>query len=146
MTRAQCILHRGNQILMVKHRLDGEEWWCLPGGGVMPSETPAQAVLRELEEECHVHGRIVRQTGYAMDIDHTETITYLVDIDCQDPKMGSDPEFTADHQILVDMQWLRLAEIPERDRAYLFSAGLMNIPAFLEEVSRWGDSLSYPLE
>lgn len=48
MTRAQCILHRGNQILMAKHRVDGDEWWCLPGGEVEPGETPQKAALREL--------------------------------------------------------------------------------------------------
>jgi hypothetical protein len=37
-----------------------------------------------------------------------------------------------------------LAEIPERDRAYLWAAGLLNVPEFLEEVSGWGDAISYP--
>jgi hypothetical protein len=58
--------------------------------------------------------------------------------------MGTDPEFTTVDQILVDLRWLTLAEIPERDRAYLWAAGLLNVSAFLEEVSSWGDALSYP--
>lgn len=63
MPRAQCIVTRGRLILMAKHSQGGLEWWCLPGGGVEPGETPEQAALRELGEECGVIGRIVRQTS-----------------------------------------------------------------------------------
>ncbi len=75
-----------------------------------------------------------------------ETITFLGEIGIQEPHIGSDPEFTQDDQILVDLRWLTLDEIPERDRAYLWAAGLMSIPVFLEEVSHWGDELSYPIQ
>ena len=131
---------------MVKHRLNGEEWWCLPGGGVEPSETPAHAALRELEEECRVSGKIIRQIGRAADADDIETITFLIEIGVQKPMIGNDPEFAHDDQILAGIRWLTLAEIPERDRAYLWAAGLMNLPVFLDEVSHWGDALSYPAE
>jgi 8-oxo-dGTP pyrophosphatase MutT (NUDIX family) len=143
MIRAQCIIHRGNKILMVKHRLDGSEWWCLPGGGVEPYETPPDAALRELDEECCVRGKIVSQTGHMIEGFEEESVTFLVDIDKQEPHIGVDPEFSV-NQILVDVRWLTLAEIPERDRAYLWAAGLLSVPEFLEEVSSWGDELSYP--
>lgn len=146
MNRAQCIIHRGNQILMAKHHMNDDEWWCLPGGGVEPQETPAEAALRELEEECCVKGKILQQTAQVIDGLGIETITFLVEIGNQEPQMGADPEFTHDDQILVDVRWLTLAEIPERDRAYMWAAGLMNIPVFLEEVSSWGDELSYPTQ
>ena len=144
MIRAQGIVHRGQQILMAKHRFDGDEWWCLPGGGIEPGESPQQAALRELEEECCVVGKILRQTNHSVDGRGIECVTFLIDIGDQVPHMGSDPEFSGDVQILVDLRWLTLAEIPERDRAYLWAAGLMSIPIFLEEASRWGDALSYP--
>ncbi len=146
MTRAQCLIHRGKQILMVKHSMYGEEWWCLPGGGVEKSETPSEAALRELVEECRVSGNIIRQTGQATDAEGIETVTFLIDIGVQEPTIGNDPEFARDDQILVDMRWLTLAEIPERDRAYLWAAGLLSIPIFLEEISHWGDALSYPTQ
>jgi len=129
---------------MVKHRMNGEEWWCLPGGGVEPQETSAEAALRELREECCVAGKILRQTtAYADDLG-VDTITFLVEIGNQEPHIGADPEFTQDDQILVNMRWLTLPEISERDRAYLWAAGLMCIPVFLDEVSSWGDEISYP--
>lgn len=73
-----------------------------------------------------------------------ETETFIIDIDNEEPRLGVDPDFIGMSQILVDMRWLSLAEIPERDRAYLWAAGLMSISVFLEEVSHWGDELSYP--
>ncbi len=129
---------------MVKHREDDEEWWCLPGGGVEAHETAAEAALGELREECCVVGKVVRQTSQAMDRAAIESVTFLVEIGDQVPHMGADPEFTHTDQIMVDLRWLTLVEIPERDRAYLWAAGLLNIPDFLEEVSSWGDALSYP--
>jgi 8-oxo-dGTP diphosphatase len=144
MTRAQCIIHRGNRILMVKHRLEGSEWWCLPGGGVEPDEIPSEAALRELEEECCVRGKILHQTSHVTDGSGIESVTFLIDIENQEPQMGVDPEFIGTEQILVELRWLTLAEIPERDRAYLWAAGLLSIPVFLEEVSNWGDEVSYP--
>ena len=146
MTRAQCLITRGRQVLMVKHRVNGEEWWCLPGGGVEAQETAAGAALRELEEECCVVGKILRKTAHAMDGFDIDTITFLVEIDTQEPHMGTDPEFTKEDQILADVRWLTLAEIPERDRAYIWAAGLMSVPGFVDEVSSWGDALSYPTQ
>ena len=58
--------------------------------------------------------------------------------------MGADPEFTFADQILADIRWMTLAEIPERDRAYLWAAGLLSVPGYVEQVSRWDDALSYP--
>ena len=59
----------------------------------------------------------------------------------------SDPE-AADGRTslaLVDMQWLRLSEIPERDRAFLWAAGLLGVGGFFSEVEKWGDDTSYPV-
>lgn len=144
MIRAQCIVNRGKKILMVKLHVNNEEWWCLPGGRIEPGETPAEAALRELDEECNLKGKIIRQTSHVKEGHGRETITFLVGIGAQEPQKGRDPQFSDDDQILVDMRWLALAEITERDRAYLWAAGLMNIPVFLEEASNWGDELSYP--
>jgi ADP-ribose pyrophosphatase YjhB (NUDIX family) len=144
MNRAQCIVHRDRQILMVKHRLSGEEWWCLPGGGVEASELPAAAVLRELKEECCVDGKVVRLLSTYTDDQDIDIITFLVEIDDQQPHLGQDPECVSREQILCDLRWLTLPEISERDRAYLWAAGLLCVPEFLAEVSSWGDCMSYP--
>lgn len=142
--RAQCIVHRNRKILMVRHRFEGQEWWCLPGGGVKSGEQAAVAALRELKEECCVDGRLVRLLSQYMDDQGSDSLTYLVDIGEQQPHRGADPEFTPGEQILREVRWLALDEICERDRAYLWAAGLLCIPEFLEELDSWGDEISYP--
>jgi 8-oxo-dGTP pyrophosphatase MutT (NUDIX family) len=144
MPRAQCIVVRENKILMVKHIVDGIEFWCLPGGGADPEENPEVAALRELKEECNVEGKIIRQTSLTMYGENDRHYTYLVDIGNQIPALGHDPELEAQNAILVDMQWLQLSELPERDRAFLWAAGLLGVPGYWEEIESWGDEISYP--
>ena len=149
--RAQCIVPKGNKLLMVKLSLqtDGHEFWCLPGGHIEEGETPAEAAVRELKEECCVEGKIVREMSLveyrsAESIHHFDRIhSFLMDIGSQEPAIGIDPGHEDDG--ILDVKWLTLAEIPERDRAYLWAAGLMDIREFFDEVFAWGDSISYPV-
>jgi ADP-ribose pyrophosphatase YjhB (NUDIX family) len=148
MPRVQAIVVRDGRVLMVKHHHRGEAYWCLPGGALEPGETPEEGALRELGEECKVDGVIVRRTSFVLDVYAGETYTFLVDIGDQRPSLGHDPEFAArgEAPILVDVQWLCLSEIPERDRAFLWAAGLLGVGDFLDEVERWGGDTSYPGE
>jgi len=143
-TRIQAIVVRGQRILMAKQRLKKREYWCLPGGGMEGDETLEEGVLRELKEECNVDGRVLRLTGNLIEASGVEAFTYLVDIGDQEPSLGHDPEVDPSAPILVDLQWLALNEVPERDRAFLWQAGLMTVPGFLEQVDGWGDAVSCP--
>lgn len=50
--RAAAIITRTGQVLL--HRVEGDTFWALPGGGVEPGESTAQALVREMHEELGV--------------------------------------------------------------------------------------------
>ena len=144
--RVQALVVRDGRILMAKVRQEGQEWWCLPGGGWEGGETQAEGALRELQEECCVQGRLVRQTSWWSEPNGNETVTFLVDIGAQQPRLGVDPEAVQAGvpQALVDVRFLRLDEITERDRAFVWAAGLLGVEEYWKLVESWGDELSYP--
>ena len=116
----------------------------MPGGAVEEGETPAEAAIRELGEECSITGTVVRETGVVVYSPHDKAYTFLIDIGNQEPRIGTDPEYGQTDQVLADVEWMTLSEIPERDRAFLWAAGLLGIEEFFAEVSGWGDSISCP--
>ena len=147
--RSQSMVIHGNRILLVEHQLFGRDFFNLPGGGIEENETPEQAALRELEEECRVKGTLVRPltVEYKPDLE-SRVFTFLVEIpEDAVAKTGIDPELPADEQSIIGVKWMRLDEIAERDRAYLFGAGLMRVPYFHDEVLMWdGEDISYPIK
>lgn len=53
--RSAAIVIKDGAVLLI-HRITPEkEYWTFPGGGVEAGETPAEAVVRELEEETTLH-------------------------------------------------------------------------------------------
>lgn len=140
--RAQCLITRGNKILMVKHKQDGIEYFCLPGGGIEDGETPEAAAVRELREECLVNGKNLQLVS---SISHDKHINYTfwADIGEQEPSLGEDPE-AKENPILIGVEWRTLDSICERDRAYMWAAGLFYVEYFAKELESWGDDISYP--
>lgn len=55
---ARCILHRGDEFLLVVHASfwhERDRRWGLPGGRIERGESPRVAVARELEEELDLY-------------------------------------------------------------------------------------------
>ena len=141
--RSQAMVCRDGKLLLVEHRMKGRDFFNLPGGGIEENETPEEAALRELNEEAGVSGKIVRPLAieYKPDLE-SRIFTFLVEIpdDAVPHKELSESE-----QTIVGVTWRTLEEIAERDRAYLFGAGLMRVPLFHDEVLKWpDDAISYP--
>ena len=138
-SRSQSIVVRGNKILLVKQN-SGKVFYCLPGGGIEPNETPEMAALRELKEECNVDGKIIMRTSVQYNPRNDgDVYTFLVDIAESKASAGIDPERS--RQTIIGVEWKQLDEISERDRAYLWSAGLKSIPAFYRILHSWGDDI-----
>ena len=147
--RSQAVVCRNGKLLLVEHRMKGRDFFNLPGGGIEEGEAPAEAALRELSEEAGVEGHVIRPLAieYKPDLE-SRIFTFLVEIpEDAVPQKGTDPELSEEEQTIVGVSWFSLREIPERDRAYLFGAGLMRIPEFHDEVLKWPDDvISYPME
>lgn len=50
---AVILIHKGRLLCMWRHK-NGEEYFCLPGGGIESGERPAQTAVRELQEETTI--------------------------------------------------------------------------------------------
>ena len=59
-SRSVAVVVRGGKILMERVFYFGHEFYTLPGGGIEEGETPEQAVIRELKEECGLDSTIIR--------------------------------------------------------------------------------------
>ncbi|MCL2774294.1 MAG: NUDIX hydrolase [Oscillospiraceae bacterium] len=144
--RCQCIVVRDNKILMVKHVQNNKSWLCLPGGGIEDDENADEGALRELQEECNVLGKIITKTSEVYEWTQGGMlihVTYLVDIGSQEPTLGYDPEVIG-VPILQGVGWYALNEVCERDRVFLWAAGLYQVETFAKELHSWGDDISYP--
>ncbi|WP_051710935.1 NUDIX domain-containing protein [Andreprevotia chitinilytica] len=56
-----AVIHNAAGEVLIQRRTMGD--WSLPGGGIDPNETPAQAMVREVWEETGLHVRPTRVLG-----------------------------------------------------------------------------------
>lgn len=146
--RSMALVVRDEKILMVQALRRGKLFWELPGGGIEAGETPEEAALRELQEECGLTGVICRPLNTLHCKNGSVEYVFLVDVSKeQKESVGSDPEVAeGTEQSIKDVCWKKLDELSERDRAFLWSRGLVEVDDFFELVWSWGDEISYPMQ
>ena len=145
--RCVAVVVRRGAILMEATEVNGRAFCAAPGGAVEKGETPEEAVLRELREECGLQGRVVRLLSVVRRREDKETREYAFEVavpEDQETVLGADPELPPDGQIIRDVRWMRLDEISERDRVFLWQYGLMQVGDFRETVLGWSDDVSWP--
>ncbi len=57
---------------------------------------------------------------------------------------GCDPEYEGEYNSLKEVVWMSLDEISEKDRAFLWSYGLMQVDGFFKIIKGWDNETSYP--
>ena len=146
--RSVVFVIRNKKILMEKLNYPSEgkdDFYSIPGGGIEDGETPEQAAIRELKEECGLDGTIVRKLSESYNHDRTEYAFEVKVPEDQEPILGYDPEEEGnENPPLREVLWLGLDELSEKDRAFLFGYGLMQIAGVYDEVKSWGSEISYP--
>ena len=144
-SRAVAIVIRDGKILMERVFYFGREFYTVPGGGIEPGETPEQAAIRELKEECGLDGRIVKPLSTVHKENGSAEYSFEVEVSKdQEAITGYDPEESTENPPLKEVLWLGLDEISEKDRAFLWAYGLMQVEGFFEIIQGWGDEISYP--
>ena len=144
--RSMALVVRDGKILMERIFYENRVFYTIPGGGIEECETPEEAALRELREECGLEGTIVRKISEISirDDGSTEHIFEVRIPDDSEPVTGCDPEEPMDNQPIKDVLWMKLNELSEKDRAFLWTYGLLGIKGYFDEILNWGDEISYP--
>ena len=142
--RSVVFVIRNKKILMEKLCYEGRTFYSIPGGGIEEGETPEQAAIRELKEECGLDGTIVKKLVEVYSNGRTEYAFEVCVPDYQNPIKGYAPEEPIDNQPIKDVLWMELSEMPEKDRAFMWRYGLLEIEGFFDEVLSWGNEISYP--
>ena len=139
--RSMAMVVRNGSILMIQTLRHNRYIWELPGGGIEPDETPEETAVRELKEESDLNGEIIRPLNTIHCKDGSTEYVFLTKVsEDQTPVVGSDPEIPdGKEQSIKKIAWKQLPELCERDRAFLWSCGLMEVEGFCDIVWTLGD-------
>lgn len=117
------IMDAQKRLLLVKHTVEHENtsFWILPGGGLEEGEYSWDAAVREVKEETNIDIHVVdllytleEQTDYGLRCTHY----FLGEYKNGQVKLGEDPEFDKDNQVLSDVKYFSKEEIKTLDRVY----------------------------
>jgi len=136
-TRARAIILHEGKILLMHRRKPGIEYYALLGGKLEDGETPEQACVREVMEECGVTVRLVRE--YYRDQDVFEDIPnthylYLCDYVEGVPALGGEELLRNTPENYYAPMWLPIDQV-----ASLTLMPPQHVPAILAAIKEYED-------
>jgi 8-oxo-dGTP pyrophosphatase MutT (NUDIX family) len=106
--RAYLIIQKDDKVLLTNNWF-GNNLWALPGGGIRSSETPEQALVREVEEELEL--KIDQKSLKLLDSGRwqTDQLNFKYLIYGTNQKIG--PKFKQNKLELVDVGWVNIESL-----------------------------------
>ncbi len=102
----KCIVQNGDQVLLIRNSY-GPAGWTFPGGGVSNGEAPANAAIRETQEEVGIVVQDVRFRG-----EYLFTKEYKKDYVSVFSAIVDSKDFVIDNKEVVEAKWFAMAEMP----------------------------------
>ncbi|QJD79089.1 NUDIX domain-containing protein [Spirosoma rhododendri] len=107
---------QNDQLLMVRHRGIGptDTFWCPPGGGAQFGEAAPDALVREFAEETGLDvqvGELLFVNEFMQPPLHALELFFRVDALGGQLLAGTDPEMSADGQIIQEVRLMSFDEI-----------------------------------
>lgn len=109
--RVGVLLVRDGNVLLVKHRREGREYWLLPGGGLDWGESIRDCAVRECKEELGLDVEVGDVVALCESVPPTAR-RHIVHVALRGRIVGGEEALGPDDKRLVGMGWHALADWP----------------------------------
>ncbi len=116
------VLDDERRVLLVRQHHDGRNIWMVPGGGIEPGENSRDAGAREVEEETGLQVKVGKLVWHVEEVSeergHRFVNFFLAERIGGKLKLGADPEFDREHQVLREVRFVSREEMEHLEALY----------------------------